>query len=107
MSEFDFLAFSRQVIRAMNFTPEQLKPMKNINLEKLKEQLVREDNGDEIPAKMQKLDEDATPLLEFGSLDGLVVASRRPSIIAKELVKLLAPSGNFVIFCPYSEVNIN
>lgn len=91
----------------MNFTPEQLKPLKNCSLFKLKEALAKEEieeNEDEKPAKMQKLDEDAAPLLELGSLDGLVVACRRPSNIAKELVKLLAPSGSFVIFCPYSEV---
>ncbi|KZS11455.1 tRNA- -methyltransferase non-catalytic subunit TRM6 [Daphnia magna] len=96
----------KRVIQAMNFNPEQLKPLKNANLRKLKESLIKEENenGDEVPAaKMIKLDEDAPPPLEFGSLDGLVVVCRRPNAIAKELVKLLAPSGNFVIFCPYSE----
>lgn len=89
----------------MNFSPEQLKPLKNANLRKLKEVLTKEENGDDVPAaKMIKLDEDAPPPLEFGSLDGLVVVCRRPNSIAKELVKLLAPSGNFVIFCPYAEV---
>jgi hypothetical protein len=88
----------------MNFTPEQLKPLKNCNLNKLKEVLLKEENGDEAPAKMIKLDEDALPLLELGSLDGLVVICRRPTAIASELVKLLAPSGNFAIFSPYSEV---
>ncbi len=97
--------FNRQVIQAMNFTPEQMKPLQNCNLVKLKERLqAKEENGDETPAKMIKLDEDAIPQIEMGSLDGLVIACRRPSTIAKELIKLLAPSGSFVIYCPYSEV---
>jgi hypothetical protein len=93
----------------MNFTPEQLKPLKNCSLYKLKETLAKEENadGDEVPAKMIKLDEDAAPPLELGSLDGMVIVCRRPTTIAKELVKLLAPSGNFVIFSPYSEVRQN
>nr|SVE83800.1 EOG090X0AAB [Daphnia pulex] len=95
----------KRVIQAMNFTPEQLKPLKNCSLYKLKETLAKEENadGDEVPAKMIKLDEDAAPPLEFGSLDGMVIVCRRPTTIAKELVKLLAPSGNFAIFSPYSE----
>lgn len=98
---------NRQVIQAMNFTPEQMKPLQNCNLVKLKERLqAKEENGDETPAKMIKLDEDAIPQIEMGSLDGLVIACRRPSTIAKELIKLLAPSGSFVIYCPYSEVNL-
>ena len=89
----------------MNFTPEQLKPLQNSHLVKLKETLnAKEENGEGTPAKMIRLDEDAIPQLEFGVLNGLVIACRRPSTIAKELIKLLAPSGNFVIYCPYSEV---
>lgn len=89
----------------MNFTPEQLKPLKNCSLTKLKEALIKEENEDgEAPAKMIKLDEDAPPPLEFGSLDGLVIICRRPTTIAIELARLLAPSGNFAIFSPYSEV---
>lgn len=88
----------------MNFSPEQLKPLQNCNLKKLKEILLSEENGEAAPAKIQKLDDDAIPPLEFGVLDGLVIACRKPSTIAKELMRLLAPSGNFVIFCPYVEV---
>lgn len=102
--EVTIWVFHRQAIHSMNFTPEQLKPLKNCSLFKLKEALAKEDSTEEVPAKMQKLDEEAAPPLELGSLDGLVVACRRPSNIAKELVRLLAPSGSFVIFCPYSEV---
>nr|CAH0106748.1 unnamed protein product [Daphnia galeata] len=94
----------KRVIQAMNFTPEQLKPLKNCSLTKLKEALIKEENEDgEAPAKMIKLDEDAPPPLEFGSLDGLVIICRRPTTIAIELARLLAPSGNFAIFSPYSE----
>nr|SVE94393.1 EOG090X0AAB [Simocephalus serrulatus] len=75
----------KQAIHSMNFTPEQLKPLKNCSLFKLKEALAKEDSTEEVPAKMQKLDEEAAPPLELGSLDGLVVACRRPSNIAKEL----------------------
>lgn len=92
------------MIHAMNFTSQQLKPLQNSNLMKLRERLTKEENGDEVPEKRAKLDEDAVPPLEFGVLDGLVVACRRPNTIAKELMKLLVPSGNFVIYCPYSEV---
>lgn len=91
----------------MNFSPEQLKPLQNCNLKKLKELLLTEENGEAAPAKIQKLDEDAIPPLEFGALDGLVIACRKPSTIAKELMRLLAPSGNFVIFCPYVEVRFD
>ena len=91
----------------MNFSPEQLKPLQNCDLKKLKEFLLKEENGDGVPAKIQKLDEDAAPALEFGTLDGLVVACRKPNTIAKELMRLLSPSGNFAIFCPYIEVNFS
>jgi len=90
-----------EVIHSMNFTQEQMKPFHNINLFKFKESLEMKDDG-EAPAKMPRLDDDAVKL-EMGTLDGLIIACRRPNTIAKELLKLLGPSANFAIFCPYIE----
>lgn len=89
----------------MNFTAEQRKPLRDCNLNRLKEELGREnDEGAETPAKIPKLDPDAQPALKFETLDGLVVACRRPSSIAKELARLVKPSGNLVFYCPHIEV---
>ena len=94
------------MINAMSFTKEQIQPFRNINLFKLKESLEKkEDVCEEAPAaKIPKLDGDGVRL-ELGTLDGLIIACRRPNALAKELLKLLAPSQNFVIFCPYIEVS--
>lgn len=98
----------------MNFTPEQLKPLQNISLSKLKDSLLdaagRDNDGGETPAKIPRLDEEASsaveqPPVEFGSLDGLVIACRKPGPLAKELLKLLSPSSSFVIFSPHIEVS--
>ena len=101
----------------MNFTPEQLKPLENISLIKLKARLLaaaekESDGGDETPAKIPRLDEEVSstveqPQVEFGSLDGLVIACRQPGPLAKELLKLLSPSSSFVIFSPHLEVSIS
>ena len=96
-----------EVINAMNFTKEQIQPYRNINLFKLKESLEKKkDVDEEAPAaKIPRLDGDDAKL-ELGTLDGLIIACRRPNAIAKELLKLLAPSQNFAIFCPYIEVKV-
>jgi len=93
-----------EVINAMNFTKEQIQPYRNVNLFKLKESLEKKkDVDEEAPAaKIPRLDGDDAKL-ELGTLDGLIIAYRRPNAIAKELLKLLAPSQNFAIFCPYIE----
>jgi len=90
----------------MNFSTELRKPLRDCNLNRLKENLIKSEENGETPAKIPKLDEEAikTPSLELGTLDGLVIACRYPSNIAKELIQLLKPSGNFVIFCPQVEV---
>ena len=89
----------------MNFKPELRKRLYDCNLNRLKETLLAKDGENaETPAKIPKLDPDAVPPLEFETLDGLVIASRRPSTIAKELCQLLKPSANFVFFCPHIEV---
>ena len=103
----------------MNFSPEQLKPLQNVSLSKLKASLLlaateRENEEGETPAKIPRLDEEVVataveqplPIVEFGSLDGLIIACRKPGPLAKELVKLLSPSSSFVIFSPHIEVSI-
>lgn len=98
----------------MNFNEEQKKPLRSMSLTKLRVLLSAADNeleeDSEVPSKVMKLDEEAVqlentaPKLELGSLDGLIVACRRPSTVVKQLIRLLAPSRNFAIFCPYIEV---
>ena len=128
---FNFtLSFLRHAVLAMNFTSEQMKPLHNTSLFKLKDLVLsnadksietakEQEGGDGPPAKVPKLDPELkeqvqienqtteTVKLEFGVLDGLIVACRRPGNISRELLKLLKPSGNFVLYCPYIEVNIS
>ena len=106
--------WQKQAVTAMNFNAEQLNILHNISLVKFKEMLQGEDaRVGETPAKIQKLDQEAkekeykAPPLEFGTLDGVVIACRRPESITKELLKLLAPSRHFVVYCPYIEVIIH
>lgn len=94
----------------MNFTPQEMKPLVNLSLVKLKANLLTASTSDEgeTPAKIPRLDAEAAGVveqpLELGSLHGLVIACRKPGMMAKELIKLLAPSGNFVLFSPHIEV---
>ena len=38
------------------------------------------------------------------SFDGLIILCKKLDLIGKELVKLVAPSGNFTIYSSYLEV---
>nr|SVE69954.1 EOG090X0AAB [Eubosmina coregoni] len=102
-------AQQKKVIQAMNFTPQEMKPLVNLSLVKLKANLLTASTSDEgeTPAKIPRLDAEAAGVveqpLELGSLHGLVIACRKPGMMAKELIKLLAPSGNFVLFSPHIE----
>lgn len=86
----------RQAVKAMNFSPIQLKPLEYCPLSKLNQPPI--DETEETPAKIRRLQ-----LPGMNSLDGLIIASKSPNNL-KELVKLVKPSGNFVIYCPYLEV---
>lgn len=91
----------------MNFTSIQMKPLRYCSLSRLKEAVnakTKDVATEETPAKMRKLDEESGPPPGLLSLDGLIVVSKKPDTIAKELVKLVAPSGNFAIYSPYLEV---
>lgn len=87
----------------MNFTAIQTKPLQHCLLSRLKKAVATENSCDETPAKVRKVEEETPPALS--SLDGLIIASKAPNTIAKELVKLVAPSGNFVVYSPYLEVH--
>lgn len=91
----------------MNFTAEQMKPLRNLGLLHLKSRLNEPECLEAKPAKIAKLEEEPKdePDVGFDSLNSVIIACRTPHTIAKELLRLLIPSGNFVIFCPYIEVS--
>ena len=94
----------------MNFTDDILKSVCNLSLFKLRELYQIDDEVSETPAKIPRLEEEQISeqnfqeKLEFGMLDGLVIACRRPTSITQQLLKLVKPCGSFVLYCPYLEV---
>ena len=89
----------------MNFSAIQMKPLRYCSLSRLKEAInVETKDAEETPAKVRKLDEEYGSPPGLLSLDGLIILSKKPDSIGKELVKLVAPSGNFAIYSQYLEV---